>query len=89
MLIEKAPDALPLEDAGGPVSRTMGPPGHLIESKPMLCGGAVYGDGELRHRTDLGGQLIRPKLRDRQGDGLIEGFGLDFNVMRDSIGVRE
>lgn len=55
----------------------------------MLYGGAVYGDGELRHWTDLGGQLVPAKLRDRQGDGLIEAFGLDFNVMRDSIGVHE
>lgn len=42
MLIEKAPDALPLDDVGGPVWRTLGPLGNLIVGAYALRRGGVW-----------------------------------------------
>ena len=89
MLIEKAPDALSLDDACRTIACAFGPLKDLAQANPVLDGRAVDGDDEFCHRPRVGRQLIIPKLIYHQCHGFIQGFRLYFNIMRDAVRVRE
>jgi len=58
LVIEKAHDALPLDDASRTVARPLSPLHHLVKPQAMLDGRAVDGDHKFSHRPHLRGKLV-------------------------------
>jgi hypothetical protein len=63
VLIQKAHDALPLDNSSRAVARALAPLGYLIQSNAMLNSRTVYCDYEFRHRADVFGQLVLAEFR--------------------------
>lgn len=90
ILTQQHPDALPLDDpCWSFLDGMLRPFKHLTQANLMLDGGAINHDVELRHGRRRGHRfyILLPKLRERQGNRLIERIGLNINRMRDSIHV--
>ncbi len=80
---------LPLRDPGRPLLRgVLRPLRHVSEADLVLHGIAIDGRGEFGHGTCRGWtDVILAELRDGDGDGLIETFGLHIDAMENAVGV--
>jgi hypothetical protein len=87
LVIEKAHDALPFNDACRPVARPLSPLRHLVKSQAVLDGRAVDGNHKFGHWPYLGRKFVGAELGNCERYGLIEEFRLNFNIMRDAVGI--
>lgn len=89
MVIQKGHDALPFDYSRGPVSCAFGPLCDLIEAKPVLNCWPVDGNHEFSHGPHFRRKFVGAGFCDREGYSLIKRFRLNFNIMRDAVGVGE
>ena len=85
--VEKAHDALPFDDARGTVAGALSPLRYLVKPQAMLDSRAVNGNHKFGHRPYFGGKFVGAEFGNRKRYSLVKGFRLNFNIMRDAVGI--
>jgi len=87
MVIQEGHDALPFDYSRRTIARALGPLGYLIEPQAVLDVRSVDGNHEFRHRPHFRRKFVGAEFCNREGYSLIKRFRLNFNIMRDAVGV--
>jgi len=71
LLIEKAHDALAIDDASGTFARASSPLRYLVKPQAVFDSRAVDGNHELGHRPHFRGEFVGAEFRNRERYSLV------------------
>jgi hypothetical protein len=76
-----------LMTTSGTVARALSPLRYLVKPEAVLDSWPMDCDYELRHRPNLCGNLVGSEFGNRERYSFVKGFRLNFNIMRDAVGI--